>query len=267
MPKLRVRRLLKKPMQEKNTDIRRRAFGKEREPQKQVKLILEEEKTERWKKNGTADRFFEIYAGGLYDEPLSFLSKLKTKTPEVLIGGSGEGEDIRYLKNYMEKHGKKIMVDVFNLTPFAGDKKLIRNDLSIGQALETIASNPEKYSEVISKMKERYDLAVFASGAGVHTLYPPFNVFNAALTIKKGGRVYIEVPTKKLIEVQCERRKDLLYPKDQVKRIENQLDHLNIIVMRMLNSYFKRDVSNEYSIKYLRRSKSKYGIFVRVCRR
>jgi len=265
MPKLRVRRLLKKPMQEKNTDIRRGAFGKERKPQKQVELIVEKYKKGHWKKNGTANRFLEIYIGGLYMEPLSFLSELKTKRPEVLIGGSGEGEDIRYLKNYMKKQGKKIKVDVFNLTPFAGDKKLIRNDLSIGQALETIASNPEKYSEVISKMKGKYDLAVFASGAGMHTLYPPFNVFTAALTIKKGGRVYIEVPTKKFIEVQCEKG-DSAYPKDQVKRIENQLDHLNTIVMRMLNSYFKKDVSNEYSIKFLRPSKSKYSIFVRICR-
>lgn len=256
---------LRRPVKKKQ--LTKRPFGKERELQKQVKEMVDKKREDTWKRKGTIERYSEIFESRLNSDPIDFLIKKENKNPEILIGGAARGEYIVPLRKELIERGLHPEIDVFNISPTNGTaNQIIRRDLSIGQALETISSKPKEYSSQINKLKERFDLAIFASGAGMHTLYPAFNVFNAALMLKKGGRAYIEIPTQRFLEIQSIKNKET-YPSSQVKRIQKQISEIDKVVLRMLSAYSKRDVSNEYEIKKLLRSKTRNGIFIRIERK
>ena len=261
MPLIRLPKIFRK---EKSTTIK--PFGKKRELQKQVQDMVDRKKEDTWKKKGTVDRYSSVLDGRLDLNPHFFLKQLGKKNPQVLFGGVSKGEYITPFRERLRKEKINPKIDVFNLTKIFSKNRNVRSDLSIGQALETIASNPEKYSAQIKRMKERYDLVICPSGVGMHTLYPAFNVFSVALMVKPKGRAYVEIPTKIFVEEQSINNKET-YPSNQVKRIQTQIDNIEKIVQRMLNSHYKKDVSSEYNIVVLGKSKSRNGVFVRIDRK
>jgi len=267
MPFFKLPSFLRLKKQEKPKTIPvKKLFGKERELQKQVQDMVDGRKKDSWIKKGTVDRYSSVLDGKLDLDPHFFLKQLGKKNPQVLFGGVSRGEYITPFRDKLRKEKINPKIDVFNLTKMVSKNRNIRSDLSIGQALETIASNPEKYSAQIGRMKEKYDLAIFSSGAGIHTLYPAFNVFNIALMLKPKGRAYVEIPTKRFIEEQSINNNET-YPVSQVKRIQTQVENIEEIVQKMLNAYYKKDVSSEYNIMVLGKSKSRNGVFVRITRK
>lgn len=254
MPPLRLPKILRK---EKSTTS---SFGKKREIKDSVKDRTEGRKKDVWPNQGeikgitdgkniliTENRYKRVYRTILNKDPINHLIKRKNKNPNIMILGPGAGQDIILLRRELISNDIKPQIDVLGIQKTIDPllEKVVDKDLSSGKALEEISQEPGKNKKIISKLKERYDMVVAASSAGLHTLYPAFNVFNISAMLKKGGVAYIEVPTKE--RINDKEKGHFGIPEKHRTRIINQLERLPEIVSRFLESYGGKKYAQEFS--------------------
>jgi len=236
------------------------SFGKKREVKDSVKQRAEGTKTDVWPNQGEIrginlgkknvyiqNSYKRIYSTILKKDPITHLIKKGNKKPDVLVLGPGAGHDILLLKSELLRNQINPRIDVLGIQKTIDPllEKIINKDLSSGKALEEIAQEPGKNKKIISKLKERYDMVVAASSAGLHTLYPAFNVFNISAMLKKGGVAYIEVPTKE--RINDKEKGHFGVPETHRTRMINQLERLPEIVTRLLESYGGKKYSQDFS--------------------
>lgn len=254
MPPLRLPKILRK---EKSTTS---SFGKKREVKDSVKQRAEGTKTDVWPNQGEIrgvnlgkknvyiqNSYKRIYSTILKKDPITHLIKKGNRKPDLLVLGPGAGHDIVLLKLELQKNKINPRIDVLGIQKTIDLllEKVVDKDLSSGKALEEISQEPGKNKKIISKLKERYDMVVAASSAGLHTLYPAFNVFNISAMLKKGGVAYIEVPTKE--RINDKEKGHFGIPEKHRTRIINQLERLPEIVSRFLESYGGKKYAQEFS--------------------
>lgn len=237
------------------------SFGKKREVKDSVKQRAEGTKTDVWPNQGEIrginlgkknvyiqNSYKRIYSTILKKDPITHLIKKGNKKPDVLVLGPGAGHDILLLKSELLRNQINPRIDVLGIQKTIDPlilEKVVDKDLSSGKALEEIAQEPGKNKKIISKLKERYDMVVAASSAGLHTLYPAFNVFNISAMLKKGGVAYIEVPTKE--RINDKEKGHFGVPETHRTRMINQLERLPEIVTRLLESYGGKKYSQDFS--------------------
>lgn len=237
------------------------SFGKKREIKESVKQRKEGTKKDIWPNQGEIkglnfgkrnvyiqNSYKRIYSTILRKDPINHLIKKRNKKPNVLVLGPGVGHDIVLLKLELQKNQINPKIDVLGIQktidPLLLERKIVDKDLSSGKALEEISQDP-KNKKIISKLKERYDLVIAASSAGLHTLYPAFNVFNVSAMLRKGGVAYIEVPTKERINDSL--KGNFGIPEIHRTRMINQLERLPEIVTRFLESYGGKKYAQEFN--------------------
>jgi hypothetical protein len=244
--------------------VKAKVFGKKRELKKSVKDRTEGKRKDVWPNQGEVkgvvvgnkavvleNRYKKIYTKILKKDHVLHFLKTGKKNPNLLILGAGFGQDIILLKRELLDYNIKPKIDVLGIQktidPKLLETKIVNKDLSSGKAIEEISQEPQKNKKLISKLKERYDMVVAPSSAGLHTLYPAFNVFNISCMLKKGGIAYIEVPTKELINDKEKGHFDV--PEKYRKPMIAQLEKLPEIVQRFLKSYGGENFSREFSFK------------------
>lgn len=146
--------------------------------------------------NGNRNRYEEIYRYKLKEEVSNFILNDLKKHPEVMILGPGIGYDTAILKKELESIGIKPTIDVLNIFKSTLDKKLvekkiIREDLSREKVFEHINSIAD--SEIINKVKGKYDVIVAPASVGYYSTSPPYTLFQTALMLSKKGRAFVEV--------------------------------------------------------------------------
>ena len=199
----RIIRTIKKP--------KNKSRIKEKEPRADVKKMEEGLLLDSWKKYGQEERYFSLFMETLHGEPLQFLKKTSEKNPEVLFLGAGKGEYILNFKKDLISNKIDPLIDVLSIQNVL-DRKVrstIREDHSIGESLETIASKSRRLKEKVTdqnlakikanrkltqKMMAKYSLVMAPYSVGFHTNYPASNVFNVCLMLKPKGRAYVQIP-------------------------------------------------------------------------
>lgn len=256
MPPLRLPKIFRK---EKSTTS---SFGKKREIKDSVKDRTEGKKKDVWPNQGeikgitdgkniliTENRYKRVYRTILNKDPINHLIKRKNKNPNIMILGPGAGQDIVLLRRELISNDIKPQIDVLGIQktidPKLLETKIVHQDLSSGKALEEISQDPKENKKIISKLKERYDLVVAPSSAGLHTLYPAFNVFNIACMLKKGGVAYIEVPTKE--RITNKEKGNFGVPEKHRASMISQLERLPAVVQRFLEAYNGKKYSQEFT--------------------
>lgn len=181
--------------------------------------------------NGEARRYNEIYSQDLKGQPIVFLINLKKKSPKIMVIGPGVGLDLIVLTRELSYFGIEPQLDVFGLTKTISTdaQKVVRTDYSQSVALETIGSDPEKYSELINAVQGVYDLVIGSNSVGFHTNYPAHNCFYSAMMLNVGGEAYIDV---------------YLGIKLLKKTMPNVLKHVYLTFQRLVAAYNKVNRTN-----------------------
>ena len=199
----RIIRTIKKP--------KNKSRIKEKEPRADVKKMEEGLLLDSWKKYGQKERYFSLFMETLHGEPVQFLKKTSEKKPEVLFLGAGKGEYILNFKKDLISNKIEPIIDVLSIQNVLDPKvrSTIREDHSIGESLETIASKNRRLKEKVTdqnlakikanrkltqKMMAKYSLVMAPYSVGFHTNYPASNIFNVCLMLKPKGRAYVQIP-------------------------------------------------------------------------
>ena len=197
----RIIRTIKKP--------KNKSRIKEKEPRADVKKMEEGLLLDSWKKYGQKERYFSLFMETLHGEPLQFLKKTSEKNPEVLFLGAGKGEYILDFKKELISNKIDPIIDVLSIQNVLDPKvrSTIREDHSIGESLETIASKSRRFKKtdqnlakikanrkLTQKMMAKYSLVMAPYSVGFHTNYPASNIFNVCLMLKPKGRAYVQIP-------------------------------------------------------------------------
>jgi len=150
---------------------------------------------ESWARFGDAGRFHTIYKRYLKYKPLNFLYDLKKVKPKIMILGAGKGDDLVLLSKELQQSKIYPEIDVFSLTKSLSReaKEVVNEDYSHDVSLESLGANPEIFSDLISKIKGKYDLVMASLSVGVHTDFPVHNCFYSAMMLAPNGEAYIQI--------------------------------------------------------------------------
>ncbi len=165
-------------------------------PSGDIRDIIERDHREsRWTRLGTVNRFKEIFIDDLDLKPIINLLKLRKKNPNVLFLGAGQGDDIVTLNHLLSFAKLEPNYDVLSVTKKLSReaRAIVRKDLSGNFALENVIADPEKYVELISQIKGKYDLIMASLSIGIYTNWPDRNAFATALMLGPEGEAYITV--------------------------------------------------------------------------
>lgn len=240
-------------------------IGRIREPLPNVKGIIEKRHLEiqEWPKNGHEGRFI--------DNPIYFhvvKSILKNnKSPRILVLGPGIGEEVVELSRVLK--GLKVNPEIESLgltnqlTKKA--KEVIKKDHSKNLALEEIDPSNAEHKKLINSLKEKFDYILAPTSIGIHTRYSAYNGFLCALALKPKGEARITILSEDfsqnyidLYKHQLETKEAYGYKERETAKIEQELKLALRIktqtktivptIYRLLNSYFKRDVREQYTV-------------------
>lgn len=240
-------------------------IGRIREPLPNVKGIIEKKYLEiqEWPKNGHEGRFI--------DNPIYFhvvKSILKNnKSPRILVLGPGIGEEVVELSRVLKGLKVNPEIESLGLTNQLTEnaKKTISKDHSQNMALEEIDPNNAEHKKLIANLREKFDYVVAPTSVGVHTRYSAYNGFLCALALKPEGEARITIIKEgfsqnyiDLYKHQLETKEAYGYKEREIAKIEQELKLALRIkaqtktivptIYRLLNSYFKRDVREQYSV-------------------
>ncbi|HOZ35743.1 MAG TPA: hypothetical protein PLK55_02050 [archaeon] len=256
-----------------------RKFGKIREPIISIKRIKRgvPEKEEWPMSFGKKERFI---SNPLYLDTVVNINT-KNKSPKILIMGPGLGEEIIEFDSFLKTH-KHINPQIESLgitNQLTKDAlKTVKKDHSLGIALEEIDPENPIHKQAIKKLIGRFDYIIAPVSVGIHTRYPAYNCFLCALALKPQGEARINIMNPESIKSHMDLYKHQLtetseqYTPTEIRNITanfklaklnyNQVSKIEKIIYRMLNSYFKKDVKDQFFIKIRTDSSSKHQIIV-----
>jgi len=226
-----------------NLKPKKRIFAKKRVESPEITSFIQNKK-ESWYSFGNKNKFYEVYELKFHGKPLDFLINHKSKKPNIMVLGAGEGRDLQLLKKFCEKYKKEPIIDILSLTKTLPEdiKKIVNKDYSNNRALETI--DLERDKKLISEIKNKYDLVMAPLSVGVYTNHPTYNIFLSAMMLKKEGRTYIQVRHTKDLEKRFNRFVET-YNKQNKTNYKFKLGLIDA------KEYKQNKILNKYYTKYM----------------
>lgn len=242
-----------------------RKVGKIRKPLPNVDKIksgqyLEEHE---WRKNGDKDRFID---NSIYFNLIKGINR-NNKSPKILILGPGIGEEVIELNKILKILKLNPEIESLGLTNQLTKKakEVIKKDHSKNLALEEIDPNNPEHKKLINSLKEKFDYILAPTSIGIHTRYPAYNCFLCALALKPKGEARITILSEDfsqsyidLYKHQLETKEAYGYKEREISKIEHELRFAQRMksqtktivptIYRMLNSYLKKDIREQYTV-------------------